>query len=86
MSEWQPIETAPKDGTWVHLTGGAHCYHDWDCPGPPPAVVSAQWSTRELSREVPGRWMAAWYDGGIYGAYYRPTHWRPLLEPPEPVK
>lgn len=24
MSDWQPIETAPRDGTWLLLTGEGH--------------------------------------------------------------
>jgi hypothetical protein len=71
---WQPIETAPKDGTWVLLTGGDIDY-GWD-GGFKPSVVSGQWADT--------RWQFAWYDSGYYGEYENPTHWMPLPPPPSP--
>lgn len=71
MSEWQPIETAPKDGSHI-LVGGPwmpvcevswHKATDWDYPG---------WRC--------GRFGAKGYDD--LGAY-EPTHWMPLPEPPK---
>lgn len=73
MSEWQPIETAPRDGTWLLLTGGDIQY-GWDGDTVPPCVCGHS-SGRE--------WQFAWYDGGAYGEYLRPTHWMPLPAPPE---
>jgi hypothetical protein len=67
---WQPIETAPKDGTWVLLTGGKVDY-GWDGETLPPCVVG-QWDGE--------RWQFAWYDGGHYGHYEAPTHWMPVPE------
>ncbi|WP_160772828.1 DUF551 domain-containing protein [Alteraurantiacibacter buctensis] len=70
--QWQPIETAPRDGTWVQLTGGQFDY-GWDGETQPP-VVSAQFNYN--------CWQAAWYDSGYYGEYENPTHWQPLPTPP----
>lgn len=81
MSEWQTIETAPKDGTWVLVCGGAIDY-GWDGDTAPMAVV-AQF-THELNgtERSEGTWQFAWYDGGYYGEYENPTHWMPLRDPP----
>ena len=73
MSEWKPIETAPKDGTPV-LAGRGGTY-PWGIPhilawldGPKVKagagwyrVDGAHWNTRTL----------------------RPTHWMPLPSPPQ---
>lgn len=73
MTEWQPIATAPKDGTWVLLTGGEISY-GWDSDDQP-RVVIGQFAGEE-------GWHFAWYDSGFYGEYISPTHWMPLPEPP----
>lgn len=72
MSDWQPIETAPKDGSWVLLGGGQHDANTWYGPGPEaPAVV--------------GRWDKGWFfanwDGDYRSEYLIPTHWMPLPVP-----
>lgn len=82
MNNWQPIETAPKDGTWVFLCGGktddesAATIADLSRP------VVAQWSTWLNGQTTYGRWQFCWFDGGYDGEYERPTHWQPLPEPP----
>lgn len=68
MSEWQDIATAPRDGTWVLLTGGLIDY-GWDGETQPPAVVAQAYGVG---------WQFAWYDGGHYGEYEAPTRWMPL--------
>ena len=83
MSIWRPIETAPRDGTWVLLAGGK-CYGDQgDNIG---RVVSAQWTEHKFGRTHPalGRWMHSWYyDGGYFGEYEHPIYWAPIPEPPK---
>lgn len=75
MSGWQSIETAPKDGSWVMLSGGRIDY-GWDGESAPRVVVG-QWANRAEC------WQFAWYDGGYYGEYENPTNWMPLPETPE---
>lgn len=66
MSEWQPIETAPKDGTPVLL------YE----PSEDPTVHVAEWGIGDwhLCDFDPG------YD--LVQRAVNPTHWMPLPEPP----
>ena len=76
---WQPIETAPRDGTWILLMGGEIVY-GWHSPSVPPMVVG-QYTTHLNGQEVEPHWQFAWYDGGYYGEYENPTHWMPLPAP-----
>jgi hypothetical protein len=73
---WQPIETAPRDGTWV-LVMPSECPDEAYQNRP----VSAQWTNERNSDTAEWRWQFAWYDGGYYGSC-NPTHWQPLPEPP----
>lgn len=75
--KWEPIETAPKDGTWVLLwfphrnlaIGGC-----WDWAGEGDWEMGIQdwqeWRTDDdvVIQEEPG---------------LEPTHWMPLPEPPK---
>jgi hypothetical protein len=76
---WQPIETAPKDGTWVLLTGGVIDY-GWEYGEEKPRCVVGQFKPGGDGSNGP--WQFAWYDGGYYGAYENPTHWMPLPASP----
>ncbi len=78
MSEWMPIETAPRDGTRVIVfspygvhsragyQGDCRCQHVcesyWHQPGNP---------------QVEGFWTSP-----MGQARFRPTHWQPLPAPP----
>jgi hypothetical protein len=75
--EWQPIETAPKDGTRILLGGGAWG-DDWRDSAP--AVMVGWW-------EVPRRYDAFWNTcaaeaGYSMFPYESPTHWMPLPAAP----
>lgn len=74
LPQWQPIETAPKDGTWILLTGGKICEHhvDEEHPLQPPCVV-ARWGHNEWSDKD---WVVTEYDTGVCCVEYEnPTHW-----------
>jgi len=68
-TDWQPIETAPKNGT-VIILGWAH---------EPTWLVSSRWDEElEIWEDVGG---ADEDEGG----YARMTHWTPMLTPPPPA-
>lgn len=77
-SEWQPIETAPKDGTSVLIIGAA-----WREP------VISRWYVHYLHGKPDPRRPPEWEQQdmcGGFGSYngpIHPTHWMPLPEPPE---
>lgn len=70
MAKWQPIETAPKDGTLVDL---------W-LPGLPNPAFPDALTTCPAGRETNCRWQ----DGRWWGSDYMQsaTHWMPLPLPP----
>lgn len=67
MNEWQPIETAPKDGTEILLH-----YRQW-C-GTTGLVVSGHWESQE-GREFEATWAHSlgWGDA---------DRWQPVPAPP----
>jgi hypothetical protein len=72
MSEWQPIETAPKDGRVViaYQPGGVY----GNGISYPASVGTTYW--RDADSLNPGHWT------GPYNPRDYPTHWMPLPEPP----
>jgi hypothetical protein len=73
MSEWQPIETAPKDmDIWV--VGLAEIWR-----GSCPFVWQGQagWSNDDH------RWITTSYDDAGHALFIDAEHWMPLPPPPE---
>lgn len=71
MSEWQSIETAPKDGTHILIYGVAD-QSPWE-----PLVYVVKWDL--WPDGVNGQWLEAAGDG-FYT--FEATHWMPLPTPP----
>jgi len=65
---WQPIETAPKDGTVILAWIPAH-------EGDKPEVAPVRWQSH-----VTGRWVHDASDWTLEAPM--PTHWQPLPAPP----
>lgn len=68
--EWQPIETAPKDGTAILIWDTY--VHDLSMP-----VVGSWVENTDYGGEF--EW-EHWKSGGVL---YNPTHWMPLPTPPK---
>ena len=77
MSAWQPISTAPKDGTTILVTGGEL----WDSVGSPSfgGPYCVYWTTN-LEKFPEGCWsIKAGFDG--WAVCDDPTLWLPIPEP-----
>jgi hypothetical protein len=69
--QWQPIATAPKDGTTVVYVVARRVSSD------APAVMWGYWNTR----------LEGWYRFAAKApTRIYPTHWMPLPSPPEPPR
>ena len=80
MSEWQPIETAPRDGTWfvIYCAGEEDSYeigryeplmgHDF--------VEAGRGLYRKVDKEL--------YEWTGFNNFHCATHWLPLPPPPKP--
>ncbi len=75
--EWQPIETAPKDGTHI-LAHGTYQWEDYVHNQKSGSVVVA-WYDAE------GWGVSCWVlvNSNPYQDRCQPTHWMPLPPPPE---
>lgn len=74
---WQPIETAPKDGTRVLVWSVPIAnYYNAD---EPPHVAIAYWLERRPN-EIRMGFHSGWVWHGMAGCTF--THWRPLPTPP----
>lgn len=90
MNEWQPIETAPRDGSWIQawrsppsFTGGT-----WE------PLVYVRWEDEEGKWVWPDEDYQVFTERGVELANMkvaefenyaddRFTHWQPLPEPPK---
>lgn len=76
--EWQPIETAPKDGTELLLWNGEHIIGWWETGRE--FRGSDHFNDWSFGYET-----VSGYDAG-FKRVNKPTHWQPLPEPPEQGK
>lgn len=80
MSEWQPVETAPKDGGYI--IAGSFRNGDELC-----WVKHSRWITSDEIAEIEGYdsedWEPGWTNGNDESEICFPTHWQPLPTPPK---
>ena len=90
--EWQPIETAPKDGTQIlacaqlseHLTAAII-----SSQGHLPDLSIVRWDNREQDFiAMADGYMSIQSQGDMWTTYHEPyvTHWMPLPTPPAALK
>ena len=77
IPEWQPIDTAPKDGTAFRAYADELIDLDFN----PCGSVEAAWNGEELIGCVWNGQQDAWYGKAI-----NPTHWMPLPAAPKGLK
>lgn len=75
MGEWQPIETAPKDGTTI-LALCRPCYVESGKPMPF-SYINVVWWRGEKFKDSLWPWRHSLSDSAA-----EPTDWMPLPEPP----
>lgn len=74
-SQWQPIDTAPKDGSPILAVVTGYKYHGKQAPFLKPFVASVEWSDPDQE------WVLA-HAEDLYEAYIF-SLWQPLPEPPK---
>lgn len=71
MSEWQPIETAPKDGTYILCV----------------CMRTMEGCEKHLGHMEVDNWKDRYHGFGKFNTSAWPaTHWQPLPEPPSKAK
>lgn len=77
MSDWQPIETAPKDGTRVLLYRESR--FEWT------RIIVGQWDTERFANKPRPYWThdLERLTGKTEARATTVTHWQPLPEPPK---
>lgn len=73
---WQPISTAPKDGTRILLCFGGY------------RIECGQWDDDRYATKPRPYWTGDWEPvcGKLWYRGNQPTHWQPLPPPPSELK
>ena len=67
VGEWQPIESAPKDGTWILVGADGE---------------EVMWASYGIAKPWLDGWYSTGHRSDSEGPGYTPTHWVPLPQPP----
>jgi hypothetical protein len=75
MTDWQPIETAPKDQTIMLYRPAAN---EWF------QVAPGKWDTNDFHARPKPYWSCPYGIAFVYDCRaFPPSHWQPLPPPPE---
>jgi hypothetical protein len=77
--EWQPIETAPRDGTWFMICRAEDGFDSYEVGRYDPYMTS---EFVEVEGGLFRKEMRSSYDWGHFNNFYRATHWMRVPEPP----
>ncbi len=80
MSEWQPIETAPRDGTWFLLCRQSEGWESYEVGRFDPLLFPEY---VEAGNGLYRKEMRTGYEWLGFNNFHRATHWMPLPPPPE---
>ena len=80
MSEWQPIATAPKDGTFFIICRAGEGFESYEVGRFDPMLWD---SYVEVGDGLYRKECKAVYDWRGFNNMHRATHWMPLPEPPK---
>ena len=80
MGEWQPIETAPRDGTWFLIGRKGEGPNSYEVGCYDPLIHNKYLPVdgelfRKEEEEI--------YEWRGFSNFERATHWQPLPEPPD---
>ena len=76
---WQPIETAPKDGRWILLYANNRQFEKYRC-----SIAVAKWHTwNGYGADEIGWYVSDENCHEFTREVHDPTHWMPLPEPPQ---
>jgi len=81
-NEWQPIETAPKDGTYIILYQ-PKTLTTYD------VIKIGAWVNGLYKDETKKGWLVSFYCDDYcdnYGLFIKPTHWMPIPKKPKTKK
>jgi hypothetical protein len=79
MSDWQPIETAPRDGTWFMVCNADDEYESYEVGRYLPLW---RYKYVEVGDGLFRKERVSDYDWEGFNNFHRATHWMTLPEPP----
>lgn len=79
MTEWQPIETAPKDGTWFLICRADDGYYSYEIGKHEPFMMAEYVPATEGLYRKEMRPVHEWRG---FNNMHRATHWMPVPPPP----